>query len=102
MKELCDCGKIAVWLYSPGYSNDNNPFYWETNGNAEVDFVIQDNEGNIIPIEVKAAENVRAKSLNVFVKRYNVPYAMRISAKNFGFENNIKSVPLYSVFCIKA
>lgn len=27
MKELCDCGKIAVWLYSPGYSNDDNPFY---------------------------------------------------------------------------
>jgi predicted AAA+ superfamily ATPase len=82
--------------------NDNNPFYWEANGNAEVDFVIQDNEGNIIPIEVKAADNVRAKSLNVFIKRYKVPYAMRISAKNFGFENNIKSVPLYSVFCIQA
>lgn len=62
--------------------------------------MIQDNDGNIISIEVKAADNVRAKSLNVFTKRYKVPYSIRISAKNFGFENNIKSVPLYAVFCI--
>ena len=81
-------------------SNGHTPFYWESNGNAEVDFVIQDNDGNIIPIEVKAADNVRAKSLNLFIKRYEVPYSIRISTKNFGFENNIRSIPLYAVFCI--
>ena len=66
----------------------------------EIDFVIQDKEGNIIPIEVKASENVRANSLNSFIKKYNPAYSIRVSGKNFGFENNIKSVPLYAAFCI--
>ena len=87
---------VAFSLTCAGYT----PYYWESNGQAEVDFVIQDKLGNIIPIEVKAAENVRAKSLNIFIKRYNPPYAIRISGKNFGFENNIKSVPLYAIWMI--
>ena len=33
---------------------------------------------------------------------YNPKYAIKISAKNFGFVNNIKSIPLYAVFCINA
>lgn len=80
--------------------NNYGVYYWESNGQAEVDFIIQDNMGNIIPIEVKAADNVRAKSLQQFVKKYNPPYAIRVSAKNFGFENGIKSVPLYAIFLI--
>ena len=36
----------------------------------------------------------------LYMKQYNPKYAIRISEKNFGFENNIKSVPLYAVFCI--
>ncbi len=42
------------------------PYYWESNGKAEVDFVIQDKNGNIIPIEVKSSIHTRSKSLNVF------------------------------------
>ena len=93
---------VENYVCSALVSNGHSPFYWETNSNAEVDFVIQDNDGNIIPIEVKAADNVRAKSLNIFIKRYGVPYSIRISTKNFGFENNIRSIPLYAVFCIIA
>lgn len=81
-------------------ANDHTPYYWESNGQAELDFLIQDENGNIIPIEVKAAENVRAKSLNEFIKKYKPPYSIRVSGKNFGFENGIKSVPLYSAFLI--
>lgn len=81
-------------------ANNHIPYYWESKGQAEVDFVIQDKEGSIIPIEVKAADNVRAKSLQQFIKKYNPPYSIRVSSKNFGFENGIKSVPLYAVFLI--
>lgn len=81
-------------------SNGHTIFYWESQGKAEVDFVIQDKNGNIIPIEVKSSENVRSKSLQQFIQKYSPAYSIRVSAKNFGFENNIKSVPLYSVFCI--
>lgn len=76
------------------------PYYWESNGKAEVDFVVQDKIGNIIPIEVKSGIHTRTKSLNVFKGLYNIPYSIRISSKNFGFENNIKCIPLYSVFCL--
>lgn len=76
------------------------PYYWESNGKAEVDFVVQDKNGNIIPIEVKSSIHTRSKSLNVFKSLYNIPYSIRISAKNFGFENGIKCIPLYSVFCL--
>ena len=76
------------------------PYYWESNGKAEVDFIIQDKKGNIIPIEVKSSTHTRSKSLNVFKSLYKIPYSIRISTKNFGFENNIKCIPLYSVFCL--
>jgi predicted AAA+ superfamily ATPase len=73
--------------------------YWQSEGKAEVDFVLQLG-GKIVPIEVKKGRRNQAKSLGVFVEKYKSGYAIRISKKNFGFENNIKSVPLYAVFCI--
>ena len=82
-------------------ANKHAIYYWESNSQAEVDFVIQDEKGNVIPIEVKYNTNVRAKSLGVFMNRYKSPYAIRISAKNFGFENSIKSVPLYAAYQIR-
>jgi len=74
-------------------------YYWESDGKAELDFLIQ-KEMDIIPIEVKTSIHTKARSLDVYVNKYNPKYAIRISEKNFGFENNIKSVPLYAVFCI--
>jgi len=80
--------------------NNYTSYYFEKNQTLEIDFIIQDKEGNIIPVEVKSAEHVRATSLNNYIKRYSPKYSIRISGKNFGFENGIKSVPLYAVFCI--
>lgn len=74
-------------------------YYWESNGKSELDFMIQ-KDINIIPIEVKTSTHTKSRSLDLYMKTYNPKYAIRISEKNFGFENNIKSVPLYSVFCI--
>ena len=52
------------------------------------------------PCRSKKGRRNRSKSLGVFAGKYQSPYALRISKKYFGFENNIKSVPLYAVFCI--
>jgi predicted AAA+ superfamily ATPase len=71
----------------------------KSGGQAEIDFVLQEG-ADVIPVEVKAGERVASRSLSVFVKRYNSLYSIRISGKNFGFENGIKSVPLYAAFCI--
>ena len=65
----------------------------------EIDFLVKIN-GDIIPIEVKSGRRVTSKSLNEYIKKYDPKYAIMISSKNFGLENNIKSVPLYAVFCI--
>ena len=79
--------------------NGYETYYWESNGRAEIDFLIQ-KETEIIPIEVKSKEHTKSKSLNLYMQKYNPKTAIRISEKNFGLENNIKSVPLYAVFCI--
>ena len=81
-------------------ANNIDLYYWESNGTAEIDFVIQKN-GSAIPIEVKSANNVKSKSLTIYTSRYNPKYSIRVSTKNFGFENSIKSIPLYAIFCIK-
>lgn len=64
-----------------------------------MDFVIS-LKGKLIPVEVKSGEHVTAVSLNEYIRLFKPAYSIRISEKNFGFENNIKSVPLYAVFCI--
>ena len=87
---------VAVALLSSGFA----PYYWESKGIAEVDFVIQDGRGDVIPIEVKSSDHVRSKSLQQFIKTYEPAYAIRVSTKNFGFENGIKSIPLYGMFCL--
>jgi len=76
------------------------PYYWTSKGKAEVDFVFQDKSGNIIPLEAKSAENVRSKSLRSYRDIYMPEYAIRVSGKNFGFENGIKSIPLYALFAL--
>ena len=86
---------VANELRTKGYET----YYWESDGKAELDFMIQ-KETEIIPIEVKTSIHTKARSLDMYMKKYNPRYAIRISEKNFGFENNIKSVPLYAVFCI--
>jgi hypothetical protein len=82
-------------------ANGINPYYWTSNGKAEVDFVFQDRKGNIVPLEAKSSENVRSKSLRNYTDTYKPEYSIRVSAKNFGFEGGIKSIPLYAVFCLK-
>ena len=86
---------VNVQLTIGGY----NTYYWQSERGAEIDFVIQ-REGKLIPIEVKSADNTRAKSLKVYMESYKPDYAIKLSAKNFGFEDGKKTVPLYAAFCI--
>ena len=85
---------VATALIQKGY-----PLYYWTSGTSEVDFVIE-KQSEVLPIEVKARENVKSRSLSVYVKHYHPDYSIRISGKNFGFENGILAIPLYAVFCL--
>ena len=79
--------------------NEYKTYYWESERGAEVDFIIQ-REGKLIPVEVKSADNTRAKSLKMYMDTYKPEYAIKLSAKNFAFEDGKKIVPLYAAFCI--
>lgn len=92
-------GLTENYVFTQLKAKNKDLYYWTNENQAEIDFIARIGK-DIIPIEVKASDNIRSKSLTVFMKKYNPPYAIRISAKNFGFENGIKSVPLYAVFCI--
>lgn len=88
---------------------DANAFYWMPDTNAsrgEIDFVIQTERAQVIPIEVKSGRNVVAKSLRRFVKEAQSPYAVRLSELQFGISDmedagcQLKSLPLYAAFCL--
>ena len=80
--------------------NGLNLNYWKNDYDSKVDFILQSTNENIIPLEVKSSTNTKSRSLNNYIKEYSPKYGIRVSTKNFGYENNIKSVPLYAVFCI--
>ena len=86
---------IAQTLVANGYVL----YYWTSKETAELDFVLQ-NGPEIIGIEVKKEHHTHAKSLNVFINKYHPNYSIKFSNNNFGIVNNIKSLPLYSAFCI--
>ncbi|MDD6083670.1 MAG: ATP-binding protein [Oscillospiraceae bacterium] len=86
---------VNIQLKINGYST----YYWESDRGAEIDFIIQ-RENHLIPVEVKSADNTKAKSLKLYMQKFSPEYAVKISAKNFAFEDRIKTVPLYAVFCL--
>ena len=92
-------GLTENYVYNQLKQNHMELYYWVNGDYAEVDFVTRISQ-DIVPIEAKSSIHTNSKSLNKYIEAFNPNYAIRISEKNFGFENNIKSVPLYAVFCI--
>lgn len=77
-------------------------YYWSAdNSRGEIDFLIQTG-GRIVPIEVKAEENLKSKSLSAFVARYPSLHAVRLSMSDYREQEWMTNVPLYAVCaCIK-
>ena len=73
------------------------PHYWSAeNSRGEVDFLVQC-EGRIYPIEVKAEENLRAKSLAAFNERYEGVHPRRFSLSGYRDQGWMSNVPLYAI-----
>lgn len=85
---------VAQHLKAKGY----DLYYWK-NKSSEVDFIIQKEE-SIIPIEVKSSTNKRSRSLMAYIDTYQPSLSIRISKRNFGCVDGIKSVPLYAVYLV--
>lgn len=76
---------------------DISVHYWSSDaGTAEVDFVIQ-RGGHIIPIEVKAEENLKAKSLKSYREKYRPALSLRFSMSDYREQEDLVNIPLYAV-----
>lgn len=77
--------------------SENDIFYWSSDsGAAEIDFLVQTEE-KIVPIEVKAEENLQAKSLKTFVQKYDIKDAVRTSMSDFREQEWMVNFPLYNI-----
>ena len=88
---------VANAIMSSGY----NLYYYQSEGKAEVPFVIQTRSGKIIPVEIMNKNVSKAKSLSLFMSRFNINEAIRITEDNFGLKKNVKYIPIYASFCLK-
>ena len=71
--------------------------YWTNErSTSEVDFVVQD-EGEVIPVEVKSGENLKAKSFRLFCEKYKPSKAIRTSLADYKDESWMTNVPLYAI-----
>jgi len=72
-------------------------FYWSNETNrAEVDFIIQ-LESNVVPVEVKAAKNLQAKSLKSYMEKFTPKIAIRTSMADYKQTYNLYDIPLYAI-----
>ena len=73
------------------------PYYWSAeNSTGEVDFVLQ-HSGNVIPLEVKAEENLMAKSLKFFVAGNKLSLGVRSSMSDYRKQEKLINLPLYAI-----
>lgn len=84
-------------------SQGKTPYFWRSQNTAEIDFLCEDKE-SIIPIEVKAADNMQAKSYKVFCKKYKPKTGFKTSLKNIA-ENQCENtrtinLPLYMIWAM--
>lgn len=87
---------VQVQLAINGYKT----YYWQSEREAEIDFIIK-RDDKIIPIEVKSADNTKAKSLKVYMDTYKPEYAIKVSAKNFAFSDGKKLFRFMPSFAFK-
>ena len=77
--------------------NDLNVYYYTNDrGSCEVDFII-DNGEQIVPVEVKAEVNLKAKSLKTYREKFNPEISVRPSMADYKKENGLVNLPLYAV-----
>ena len=88
---------IATMIVSCGY----NLYYYQSEGKAEVPFVIQTRAGKMIPIEIVNKNISKAKSLSLFMSKFQITEGIRITDENFSVKKGVKYIPIYASFCLK-
>lgn len=83
-------------------NDENNAIYYWTSerSTSELDFLVQ-NSGSVLPLEVKAEENLQAKSLKVFYQKYNPKISIRTSMSDYRRQDWLINLPLYAIIELK-
>ena len=97
LKETLYENHVAKTLIEIGHSI----YYYQSEGKAEVNFIIQNRMGQIIPMEITVKTNAKAKSLSFFMKKHTVAQAFRITENNFSTKKDIRYIPIYATFCLE-
>ena len=83
------------YAYTQMRLSNKNIYYWSaSNSTGEIDFMIEAS-GKVVPVEVKAEDNVKAKSLRLFVQRYPGMKGVRFSMMSYRDQDWMVNVPLY-------
>ena len=81
-----------------------NPYFWRSGNSAELDFLFE-NDGKVVPVEVKAATNTQAKSYKQFCKKFAPAKGYKLSLKNLAVNDcegcSTVSLPLYLLWTIR-
>lgn len=75
-------------------------YYSAENSSGEIDFLLQ-GKSSVLPVEVKAEENLKAKSLKAFVEKYHPENAVRTSMSDYRKQEWMTNIPLYNICCIE-
>ena len=87
------------YVHNEMLSQGIKPYFWRSGNSAELDFVFED-DGRIVPVEVKSSDNTRAKSYRIFCKRYGIERGFKLSLRNLAVNKEADgcetvSLPLY-------
>lgn len=88
---------VANSIVSCGY----NLYYYQSEGKAEVPFLIQTRSGKVIPVEIVNKNMAKSKSLALVMNRFGLTEAIRITEDNFSMKKNVFYIPIYALFCLK-
>ena len=88
---------VANTLIKTGYSL----YYYQSDGKAEINFVIQNRNGLIIPIEVVNMKLTKAKAMSMFLSKFELDNGIRITEDNFAKRKGVKFIPVYATCCLK-
>lgn len=75
-------------------------YYYQSDGKAEINFVIQNRAGKIIPIEVVNMKLTKAKAMSFFLSKYGFKDCIRLTEGNFSFKKGVKCIPVYAIACL--
>ncbi len=88
---------VSNTLINMGYSL----YYYQSDGKSEINFIIQNRMGEIIPIEILNMNLTKAKALSLFTSKFSVANPIRLTEDNFAKKKNIRYIPVYASFCLK-